>query len=530
MSQRQFVRIGNRHVHYRHAGSGPALLLLHQSPQNSRMWLSMIGRFADRYTVIAPDTPGFGHSDPLSGEPAIDDFARATLEFADALGLGKFALFGMHTGGLIGMHTAWIAPERISALVIDGYALFNDAERARYTGRYLPPFEPTWDGGHLRWLWSRMREQLYFFPWCDPSEECAILLPPYTPEGTHAAAMDILDVGDNYRIGYGAAFRYTERQRVAALRCPAWLVYRTSDVLLPHRERLPPLPANVTSVVEENDVEGLHARMDAILAQTTDPLGPAAARLAPQPLPGWYRQIVATGVGEVAVWVLRGDAPGAVLHVHAPGEHPLQPGDVAADGRLQLLVELPGHGASSEVTAPLDAGTMLHALVDVVAALAGDGGLEIQAHDGAGAYVPALVARLGGRVEGVVLHRPWLLDASECATFLAQLPDPAIHRAGGHMAEAWQWERERHLLWPWLPPGVAARRRVAGPDTARVHANVVELLRIGAQLPVLFGGVAVPDLAAAIAALPVPVRIVCGPRDDYDGRAAALAARLATRG
>lgn len=163
MIRRKFVRIGARHVHYRIAGNGPALVLLHQSPQNSRMWLEMIERFADRYTVIAPDTPGFGFSDPLDIEsPAIDDFARATLEFADALGLPRFALFGMHTGGLIGMHLAWIAPERVAALVVDGYALFNDAERARYTDDYLPPFVPAWDGSHLRWLWARMREQTYF--------------------------------------------------------------------------------------------------------------------------------------------------------------------------------------------------------------------------------------------------------------------------------------------------------------------------------------------------------------------------------
>ena len=525
MSQRQFVRIGNRHVHYRFAGSGPALILLHQSPQNSRMWLSMIERFAHRYTVIAPDTPGFGHSDPLPGEPTIDDFARATLEFADALGLEKFALFGMHTGGLIGMHTGWIAPERLSALIVDGYALFNDAERARYTGKYLPVFEPTWDGGHLRWLWSRMREQLYFFPWCDPSADCAIVLPPYTPAGTHEAAMDILDVGDNYRIGYGAAFRYTERQRVAELTCPSWLVYRTSDVLLPHRERLPALPDNVVSVVEENDVDGLHARMDAILAQTTDALGACAAQLGARELAGWYRQMVHTAVGEVAVWVQAGQG-GAVVHLHAPGEHPLQPSDVAVDGRTQLLVELPGHGASSEVRATLDANTMQIAVADVVKALAAGLPLEIQAHDGAGAYVPGLVAALASQVEGVVLHRPWLLDAAECATFLAQLPDPAIHRAGGHMAEAWQWERERHLLWPWLAPGVAARRRVAGPDTARVHANVVELLRIGSQLHTVFAGVAVPGLDQALASLSVPVRIETAEQDDYAGRAQALSERL----
>ncbi|MGN0864352.1 MAG: hypothetical protein ACI4N1_13670, partial [Stenotrophomonas koreensis] len=93
--------------------------------------------------------------------------------------------------------------------------------------------------------------------------------------------------------------------------------------------------------------------------------------------------------------------------------------------------------------------------------------------------------------------------------------------------EAWQWERERHLLWPWLAPSAGARRRVAGPDTARVHANVVELLRLGQRLPLLFAGAVVPGLAQAIAALAVPVRLECAEADDYAGRTAALRRQLA---
>ena len=526
MIRRQFVRIGRRHVHYRHAGSGPPLLLLHQSPQNSRMWLDMIPRFADRYTVIAPDTPGFGYSDALEGgAPDIDAFARATLEFADALGLDRFALFGMHTGGLIGMHLGWIAPQRLASLVVDGYALFNDAERARYTDRYLPVFEPSWDGAHLRWLWSRMREQLYFFPWCDPSAECAIRLPPYTPEGTHAAAMDILDVGDAYRIGYGAAFRYTERQRVAELECPAWLVYRGDDVLLPHRERLPALPDGVVSVVEPEGVDGLHRRMDGILAETAAGLPDPGAALEAREVDGWARRMLPTGVGEVAVW-LRPGSGGSVLHVHAPGECPLRPGQVEADARRQLLVELPGHGASSEMPDAPTAEVVQAALLAACNALAGGDAIAIETHDGAAAWVPGLAAALGPRLQAVRLHRPWLLEAEECATFLAQLPDPAVHRAGGHMAEAWQWERERHLMWPWLPPSAESRRLVAGPDTGRVHANVVELLRLGPRLRPLFAGVAVPGLADALAALPVPVVVEAPEGGDYAGRAAALRVRL----
>ena len=527
-SSRQFIRVGERTVHYRHAGSGPVLMLLHQSPQNSRMWLQMIERFADRYTVIAPDTPGFGYSEPLADAmPGIDRFAEATLELADALGIERFALFGMHTGGLIGMHLAWIAPQRLHCLIIDGYALFNDAERARYTDRYLPPFVPTWDGGHLRWLWSRMREQLYFFPWCDPSAECAIALQPYSAQGTHDAAMDILDVGDNYRSGYGAAFRYTERQRVGELRCRTWLVYRHDDVLLSHRQRLPALPDNVVSVEEPDGVEGLHRRIDAILQQCALPLA-APALLAAREVQGWSRRIISTSVGEVAVWLQRGSA-GAVLHIHAPGQAPAQMQASQVDARTHIVIELPGHAGSAEITAPLTADTMQIALRAVIEAVASGQAIALHAHEAATAYVPALAAWLGSRLTEVVLHRPWLLQPDECDCLLAQLPDPRVHAAGGHMAEAWQWERERHLLWPWLPSSVAARRLVAGPDTLQVHANVVELLRIGAQLSVLFAGVAVTDSESQLLALDVPVTLYADARDDYQGRTAALAERLAMR-
>jgi pimeloyl-ACP methyl ester carboxylesterase len=522
---RQFVRIGGRHVHYRYAGSGPVLMLLHQSPQNSRMWLSMIERFADRYTVIAPDTPGFGYSDPLPEQaPGIEHFANATLELADALGIERFALFGMHTGGLIGMHLAWIAPQRLLGLIIDGYALFNDAERARYTERYLPPFVPSWDGAHLRWLWSRMREQLYFFPWCDPSAECAIRLPPYSAQGTHDAAMDILDVGDNYRSGYGAAFRYTQRERVAELRCPTWLIYRNDDVLLSHRPRLPALPDNVLSIEEPGGVDGLHRRMDAILAGISEGVQREVS-LHAREAEGWSRRIVATPVGEVALW-LRPGSGAVVLHVHAPGQQPQRPHTAADDARIQLAIELPGHGASSEVTLPPTAATMQSALQALCMQFAPTLPVVVHAHDAACSYVPALAGWLGERLQRVVLHRPWLLQGDECETFLQQLPEPRVHAAGGHMAEAWQWERERHLLWPWLPPSAAARRLLAAPDNAQVHANVVELLRLGQRMPALFRDAVVADLAAQILALQVPVQLIADDAQDHDGRIAALRTRL----
>ena len=62
---RHFVTIGSRQVHYRRLGSGPALLLVHETPMTGAMLLPLAQKLADRYTVIALDTPGYGSSDQL---------------------------------------------------------------------------------------------------------------------------------------------------------------------------------------------------------------------------------------------------------------------------------------------------------------------------------------------------------------------------------------------------------------------------------------------------------------------------------
>src|SRR5262249_45907113 len=64
------VAIDGLHMFYRAAGrsDGPAVLLLHGCPWSSRMWQPLIDRLADRYRMVTPDYPGFGHSDALPAD------------------------------------------------------------------------------------------------------------------------------------------------------------------------------------------------------------------------------------------------------------------------------------------------------------------------------------------------------------------------------------------------------------------------------------------------------------------------------
>src|SRR5437868_4680090 len=65
------VKVDGLSIFYREAGpkDAPTILLLHGLPSSSRMFAPLLTRLADQFHMVAPDYPGFGHSDaPTSKE------------------------------------------------------------------------------------------------------------------------------------------------------------------------------------------------------------------------------------------------------------------------------------------------------------------------------------------------------------------------------------------------------------------------------------------------------------------------------
>jgi pimeloyl-ACP methyl ester carboxylesterase len=117
------VTVDGVKLFYREAGpsDAPSVLLLHGFPSSSRMWQPMIDRLCDRFHLIAPDYPGFGHSDA----PAADDFdytfdhiAEVIEGFIDMVALQRYSLVMQDYGGPVGMRLALRRSDRVDSLVV----------------------------------------------------------------------------------------------------------------------------------------------------------------------------------------------------------------------------------------------------------------------------------------------------------------------------------------------------------------------------------------------------------------------------
>jgi pimeloyl-ACP methyl ester carboxylesterase len=118
-----YAEVDGIRIFYREAGlkSAPTLLLLHGYPSSSRMFDAFMPRLADRYHVVAPDYPGFGHSDAPNAatfEYTFDHLAAIIGRLAERLGLNSYVLFMQDYGGPVGFRLALAHPDRVKAIIV----------------------------------------------------------------------------------------------------------------------------------------------------------------------------------------------------------------------------------------------------------------------------------------------------------------------------------------------------------------------------------------------------------------------------
>jgi pimeloyl-ACP methyl ester carboxylesterase len=134
------VQVDGLSIFYREAGpkNAPLLLLLHGLPSSSRMFEPLFSRLSDRYHLIAPDYPGFGHSDWPDAKKfayTFDHIAEIVNHFTETIGLSRFTLYMQDYGGPVGFRMALIHPERIESLIVQDAVAHNAGLGANWKTR-----------------------------------------------------------------------------------------------------------------------------------------------------------------------------------------------------------------------------------------------------------------------------------------------------------------------------------------------------------------------------------------------------------
>src|ERR1700760_4119964 len=114
----QTVSVHGRSVSYLKAGDGPLLLLVHGMAGTARNWDAVIEPLALHNTVVAPDFPGHGESEPGGGDYSLGSLASGLRDLMIALGHERATLVGHSLGGGVALQFAYQFPEMVERLVL----------------------------------------------------------------------------------------------------------------------------------------------------------------------------------------------------------------------------------------------------------------------------------------------------------------------------------------------------------------------------------------------------------------------------
>ncbi|MDL4815237.1 alpha/beta fold hydrolase [Actinomadura opuntiae] len=105
----------------------PVLLLLHGFPSASHQFRRLIDVLGSRYRLVAPDYPGFGHTEAPDGFPySFDRLADVTENFVRRLGLSRFVMYVFDFGAPVGFRLAERYPGWIAGLIVQNGNAYED--------------------------------------------------------------------------------------------------------------------------------------------------------------------------------------------------------------------------------------------------------------------------------------------------------------------------------------------------------------------------------------------------------------------
>ena len=491
--QRHFVVLEDgTQLHYRRAGSGPPVVLLHSSPQSGAASEPMALRLAAHFTAICLDTPGYGLSDGLPGlpeRPALTDYLEPLRKFLDAIGIERVALYGNATGAEIAQLFAHAHPERVALCMLDTAGHKEDAALDAALVGYFPDVTPRRDGSHLLTHWDMVRSLYLFSLWHQDQAANRLRgdVPP--PEALHQTVLDYLRAGERYAAAYRPAFYTAKHALISRIRVPATLMRWEGKPDLSEVDALIArgLPANFTVLRAGPSVEERLAANERFLLEHWLP---SDVRTPPPPAqtsarwPRLQRSFIALPAGALHTYRHDGGEGPVLLGLHgtAGSAGTLARRFATLVGRRPLLLpDLPGFGESARRSGmPQTVEAQAIAIAGLLDA-AGVDSVDVVGEDFGAAVAVELALLRPGRVRHLTSLNMPVIDPDYRAGWLGHGDVSLAPRwDGSHLATAWAIARDRQLFSPWFDRrGPAAIARDHALDPRQLDAAAFDLLRAG---------------------------------------------------
>lgn len=513
---RHFCTIGQRQIHYRRMGSGPALIAIHRLPRSSRHMIPFMQMAAEKFTVIAPDLAGYGSSWQQMPPPVaqvnyippfreyVDDIDNLTKE----LGITRAALYGEGEGAAVAFQLTMRDPKRFACAALDGLMILSDMETV-IAKRSLPVFEPKWDGSHLAWLWAYLREENFFQPWWTAKLETRIEKNMPSADDLHERLIEFLadgrqppgpiraamrgateaseggHQGRGYHLGIISALEFKPKAHLPNVNVPMLFTGSPSY----HKHVTHARASNPSKHCSFKLAPNLHDARAAAVEFLAENLGrapetPPAPGAKPIPNALWEEFIPIEG-GQIHVQMNDdvSTVPVLVQHDAASSVGTVEAVSQSFIGRRTVLAfDLPGSGESDNTIGyeNVEVDTYAKVLNSVLETF----GLEKVDFYGmwGGGFVGLELALMNPtRVRRLVMSNVFQHDGEEQKAFLDNYT-PEINPVwyGGHLMQCWHQMRDQGIYYPWFERTTKGiLKREPHIDTAMVHQRVCAMLKAG---------------------------------------------------
>jgi haloalkane dehalogenase len=190
MVRRFYIDAPHGQIHGRIAQNDgkPWLVLLHQSPSSSVMFEALIPFLTPYFSVIAPDNPGFGQSDPLE-VLTVSAMGDCIITVLKAHNIAEAFVFGHHTGAAIAASLGVEHPETCIGIAMCGPPALT-AQQRQMLPSMAPVAEPEASGAHMGTLWAKLRAKETTAPPALSTREVALALSARSTKQAYQSVAD----------------------------------------------------------------------------------------------------------------------------------------------------------------------------------------------------------------------------------------------------------------------------------------------------------------------------------------------------